>query len=330
MAKNEMSGLLYDPRVAIGTGRNEVIRELTYLDGGACVVTLRGTRSGPTLALLGGVHGDEDEGVLAVHRVLDLVSEATLCGTLRALAPAHPSAWAAHCRTSPLDGGNLARSFPGEAGGGPTASLAASITERVLSGADLLIDLHSAGLRYSMPLMCGYIDGTPACEVARRAALAFDAPVIWKHLDSPPGRTLSAAADLGIPAIYAECSGGAGILADELDVYVTGVLAVLEELGMVPETFRREPRHQSRWVFGRGDLDAGVQSKHDGFFVSGTAAGAVLASGDVIGEVYRYDGRLLEVVEAPHDGMVMFLRRQARVRAGDALFALASLEEAGR
>lgn len=126
----------------------DVTVERTVLPGGAVLSTVRGAQPGPTLALLGGVHGDEDEGVLAVQRIINELTEAGFSGTGRAVAPANPQGWAAHSRTSPLDDGNLARSFPGDPGGGPTEALAAAITAEVITGADLLIDLHSAGVRY--------------------------------------------------------------------------------------------------------------------------------------------------------------------------------------
>ncbi len=66
--------------------------EQTVLAGGAVLTTVRGSRPGPTAALLGGVHGDEDEGVLAVLRVLHDLAGAQLAGTVRAVARANPSA----------------------------------------------------------------------------------------------------------------------------------------------------------------------------------------------------------------------------------------------
>ncbi|MDW5598779.1 succinylglutamate desuccinylase/aspartoacylase family protein, partial [Conexibacter stalactiti] len=59
--------------------------------GGATLVVdeLRGA-DGPTVALLGGVHGDEPEGVLAVRRVVAELRAGGLRGTLRALAVANP------------------------------------------------------------------------------------------------------------------------------------------------------------------------------------------------------------------------------------------------
>lgn len=297
----------------------------TVLAGGAVLTTVRGA-PGPTVALLGGVHGDEDEGVLAVLRVLHDLAGRPLTGTVRAVARAHAAAWAAATRTGPLDGGNLARCFPGDPKAGPTAEVAASITASVIEGADVLIDLHSAGQAYRMPLFCGFIRDAGDADGSRRAAAAFGAPLIWAHSGAPPGRSLSVAAELGIAAVYAECGGGGGIRGDHLEAYTRGVLAVLAEFGLLPaRTARPTP---ASWVYdGGGDLDAGVLAAQDGFFVSSVDAGERVGPGTEIGRLHGYDGALLETVTAPSAGMVMFLRRKARTHAGDVLFSLAGLDE---
>lgn len=302
-------------------------RELIALSSGATITTMRGRQPGPSVALLGGVHGDEDEGVLAVLRVLDELRDAELTGTVNAVAIANPAAWAAQSRVSPLDGGNLARCFPGAGESGPTSALAADITAHLIEGADLVIDLHSAGVRYRMPLLCGFVSDVAGADRSRRAAEAFSPPLIWKHTNAAPGRSLSVAADLGVPAIYAECAGGGSIRHRELDAYVSGVLSVLADLGMLPTGYRAGGPDAPRWVFGAGDLDAGMQSKRDGLFASTVNAGDVVALDDEIGRCYDYQGCLVEIVRAPRRGVVMFLRRQARTQVDDVLFVLADLDE---
>ncbi|WP_051426267.1 succinylglutamate desuccinylase/aspartoacylase family protein [Jiangella gansuensis] len=300
------------------------------LAGGVVLTTVTGQSAGPTLALLGGVHGDEDEGVLAVRLVLSELRGLPLRGTVRAVAVANPPAWDAHSRTSPLDGGNLARSFPGDPADGPTAAIAAAVTAEVIEGSDALVDLHSAGIRYRMPLLAGYCADGPAGAASERLAVAFGAPVVWRHPASAPGRSLSVAAQAGIPAIYAECSGGGSIRAHELDTYVAGVLRVLAELGMLPSSGDRPA--PPRWVHGQGDLDTGAAAGGHGFFVSSVRAGDVVRRGEEIGRFHDHDGESAHPVVAPGDGMVMFLRRQARTATEDVLFVLAGLdgrEEAG-
>ena len=81
---------------------------------------VRGKIDGPTIAILGGVHGDEFEGVLAARQIRNILQQTLIRGTVKFAAPAHPVAWNASTRTSPTDELNLARVFPGNALGKPT------------------------------------------------------------------------------------------------------------------------------------------------------------------------------------------------------------------
>lgn len=302
-------------------------RDVEELNCGATLITMHGVQQGPTLALLGGVHGDENEGVLAVHRILVELATRRLAGTVKAVAPANPAAWAARSRTTSSDGADLARCFPGSYDGGPTTVLAAELTERVINGADLLIDLHSAGVRYDMPLFCGFSRSGATAEPSRRAARAFGAPLIWVHTGLSAGRSLSAAAHLGVPAIYAECAGGGSIRAGDLGAYVAGVLRVMGNLDMLPDSLAPRKDSHSSWVYGDGDLDQGAVAHQHGLFVSATTAGAQVDRGAEIGRLYDFEGRLIDTVCAPRAGVVMFLRRQARTHADDVLFVLAQFGE---
>lgn len=285
---------------------------------------IRGAGAGPVLTLIGGIHGDEPEGVLAVRRVVAAARTTVRTGTLRAVAVAHPAAFAADRRCSPLDGLNLARVFPGDGTGSPTRRIARRLTDDVITGADLLIDLHSAGRDLEMPLYCGYSDVDP--PVSRRsaaAAQAFGCPVVWAHDHSASGRTLSAANDLGIPALYVESAGGGGIRGVDLDAYVTGVLRVLQWMGMTPGG-TPPPRVQAVITGGHGDIDVASAAPADGLLVRRASAGDLVAAGTPLLEVFGDDGLPAGTVVAPQSGMVMLLRRRARVRAGEPVALVAS------
>ncbi|MBP8974933.1 MAG: hypothetical protein KBH93_13785, partial [Anaerolineae bacterium] len=69
---------------------------------------------------------------------------------------------------------------------------------------DVLIDLHTSSPGTDMPLFVGCLDdGSPASSRAVELALATAMPVLWTHPDLGPGRTLTTARDLDIPALYA-------------------------------------------------------------------------------------------------------------------------------
>ena len=285
------------------------------LDGGA---------PGPVVVVLGGVHGDEPEGVLAAGRLC--AKQLPLrAGRLRVVPVANEGAFSAGARATPSDGGNLARSFPGEALGGPTQRLAALLAGAVLADADLLIDLHTAGRRYDMPPFVGCLDdGSPAARASRAAAEAFGLDTLWLHPAYSAGRSLTVPAARGRPAIYAEGPGGEAVDSGLVDSYVGGVLRVLASLGLLAD--RPPPSRQSptRIVSGGGDLDRDVLTfAAGGLFVANVAAGDAVATGQPLGEVVDVHGRTRQVLRARRAGRVMFLRRAAQVRPGDVVAALA-------
>lgn len=281
------------------------------------VVTIAAPSAGPTVALLGGVHGDEYEGVIAARWLIAHLRSVLVKGTIRAAAPAHPSAWDTTTRESPLDGKNLARVFPGDANGTPTEAVAHELTERVLKGSDLLIDLHSAGTNFEMPFLCGFQDdGGSVAAASRNFADIFAADFTWRHSGKPaPGRSLSAAFDLGIPAIYTEGGGGRSVRHDELTGYTDGVLRVLHELSMVAETPSRT--RSSVRVLGDGNTDAGITAPAAGYMVSRVDSGEQCAAGQVLADIVDGDGTMIDQIRAPQAGYLMMRRRDARVQTGD-------------
>ena len=281
------------------------------------VVTIAAPAAGPTVALIGGVHGDEYEGVIATRWLIAHLRSALVKGTIRAAAPAHPAAWETTTRESPLDGKNLARVFPGDAKGTPTESVAHELTERVLKGSDLLIDLHSAGTNFEMPFLCGFQDdGGSVAADSRNFADIFAADFTWRHSGKPaPGRSLSAAFDLGIPAIYTEGGGGRSVRHDELTGYTDGVMRVLHQLSMVASTPSRT--RSSVRVLGDGNTDAGITAPVSGYMVSRVESGEQCTAGQVLADIVDIDGSTIDQIRAPQAGYLMMRRRDARVQSGD-------------
>lgn len=292
------------------------------------VRTIQGRTRGPRLALLGGVHGDEFEGVIAARRVADLLHDIPFNGSLVYAAPAHPAAWRESCRESPLDGKNLARVFPGDPQGSPTEQIAAHLTAELITGSDLVIDLHSAGKGFDMPLLAGYHSAGPLAEAAGAAASAFGAPFLWQHPGLSVGRSLSAAAALGIPSFYVETRGGGGLRRHDVNAYVTGVQRTMAHLGMIdPDDITLPPVGPSTVVRGDGNTDEGMTSAADGYFVSSSHVGEAVDVGAEIGLVIDDRGATVATVTAQQRGIVMLLRRTAPVTLGDTLAIVAEIPE---
>ena len=86
--------------------------------------------NGPRILLMAGNHGDEYEGQVALGKLIRSLEPAEVSGRIIILPSANFPAAMAGMRTSPLDEGNLNRSFPGDPYGGPTAQIADYISAR--------------------------------------------------------------------------------------------------------------------------------------------------------------------------------------------------------
>lgn len=298
-------------------------------DAGFAMVELVGESDGPTVSVVGGVHGDEFEGVVACLRLAEELADTSLAGRLRIVPVAHEAAHNASARSSPLDGLNLARTFPGDPAGRPTERLADALRQHVIGGSDVFVDLHSAGTAYAMPLLVGWTDdGCRTCVVGGEMAAAFAAPVLWRHPGPvPAGRTLSAAHAAGIPSIYAEAAGGGTITPEHVDAYVAGVRRILVSLGAL-DARESTPGAPPVRLAGGGDLDQpAMVAPFDGVCQTAVRPLDVVTAGQVVAVVTDPLSGTRAEVTASAAGVVVLARRGARVARSENLVVLAAHDE---
>ena len=282
---------------------------------------VRGRAEGPTLIATGAVHGDEFEGPLAVQDVYTALDPAAMRGSFLGIPVANPTAFGAGTREGGADHLDMARVFPGSAGGAPTQRLAWALTHHILPQGDFLLDLHSAGDRNQIKEFCGYMMADGAVqETQRRAAIAFGLDMVW-GTGALPGRSLSAAAELKLPAIYVEMRGEGRGRRDQVATAQAGVLQVAACLGIIEREFPTRPPvwfHETR-ESGSGHLQVQATARDGGLFVPEVEVWQSVAAGDLLGVVRHTDGRVLDRVTSTLAGRVLFLRTFPRVYAGDAL-----------
>jgi uncharacterized protein len=297
-----------------------------------------GAASGPTLVVTAGVHGDEYEGIFAAGELYAALQPGELHGSVLIVTVCNVAAYEAAQRSSPVDGLNLARVFPGEATGTLTQRIAHGMVQGLIRHADFYIDLHSAGVAYDIPTLVGYIkDPGEVGQASYAAAQAFGAPVMWGHpLPLAPGRTLSSATELGIPALYTEAPGGGYARAQDVECFKQGVLNVARHLGILRDEQARTqqdgggsasaggapesaPGSAPIHLFGDGDLDAVLLAPAGGLFRPHVELLAEVQAGDHLGSIYDLFGQQIAKITADQAGVVLLLRRLARVYPGDGL-----------
>ncbi len=290
------------------------------------VLMVRGAAAGKAVVVSAGVHGDEFEGMAALHRLYEELRPEDLAGTLVAVPVANPPAFEAGLRTNPDDRQDMARVFPGDPRGTITEQLAWWLTEYIRHAA-FYCDLHSAGQYYRMPPLAGYqLRPEPLLSAQRAAARAFGLPLIW-GTPGLPGRSLSAAAEHGVPSIYVEITGEGRCRADDVATYLHGLRNLLVHLGLTAGTVQAAA---PKWVVEDDRPQAGflqVQNRAPvgGLFEAEVGVLEAVRQGQRLGVIRDAMGAVRHVVAAPHGGLVVFLRTFPRVLAGDAVCTILQL-----
>ena len=173
----------------------------------ACI----GNGDGPTALVSAGNHGDEHEGQVIARRLIRELDSDRVHGRLIVIPALNYPAVIEDSRVSPIDGGNMNRAYPGDAGGTPTFAIAHYVETVLLPMCDAALDLHSGG-KVSEYLPCAYlvVGGDRDLMAAKIDAVqAFAAPVTTVVSATADSRSLSGAADRhAVPNLATELGGG--------------------------------------------------------------------------------------------------------------------------
>jgi uncharacterized protein len=286
---------------------------------------------GPVVLLMGGNHGDEYEGQVLVASLIREIEPQWVRGQLIFLPMANYPAAQAGTRTSPIDEGNLNRSFPGDVDGGPTAVIADYIERVLLARADYLLDLHSGGssLLYDGANMLA-VEPRDAAEAQRLRALlnAFGLPRAFLH-GLNPVLASGAARRQGAISILAELGGGATVQPRLLRDARQGLLNLLHHVGLLSGPLVPEgPPAETR--FFRVSLARHYVYAYDrGLYEPLVELGETVTAGQPAARIHFPDTPLREPVIAyfQGEGEVVCKRVPAAVERGDCLFHLAEPEK---
>src|SRR5918994_3641838 len=105
---------------------------------------------GPTVLVIGGVHGDEPEGQVAALNLARGLRPEQVTGRVIVIPCASPEASRAYTRAWP-SGINFNRSFPGDPMGPEDEQLAYFLSTELFPRSDVVVDIHSGG-RGGLPL----------------------------------------------------------------------------------------------------------------------------------------------------------------------------------
>jgi uncharacterized protein len=280
---------------------------------------------GPTALLVAGNHGDEYEGQVALTNLIRCLTPADIRGRAIILPALNLPAVAAGRRVSPLDEGNLNRSFPGCAHGTPTEMIAHYVANVLIPMADIVVDLHSGGRSLDYVASALVRPGRDADEhrALLRLTQVFGAPISFVSDGTGGGgsTTLAAAAqNRGALAITTELGGGATLSKMGLSLAESGTRRLLNDMGILREA-PVEPASTTRLMTVTGH-DAFVYARSAGVFEPAAEVGEEISEGQLAGWIHFPDlpTQEPERLAFGSSGLVACRRVPSLTRRGDCLF----------
>ncbi|QGZ29198.1 N(2)-acetyl-L-2,4-diaminobutanoate deacetylase DoeB [Stutzerimonas stutzeri] len=282
--------------------------------------------AGPTALFSGGNHGDEYEGPLALSKLARGLDPARLRGRVIIIPFMNaPAVWAG-TRTSPIDRGNLNRSFPGRPDGSVTEKIADYFQRHLLPLADLVLDIHSGGKTLDfLPFAACHVLADKVqqarCEAAMRA---FAAPYCMRMLEQDAlGMYDTAAEALGKIFVTTELGGGGSVSARSLAIAERGVRNLLIHFDLLDG----EAEPSESVMLDMPDEDCYLCSESDGLLEMCKDLGETVQRGERVARVHdaRRTGVAPVEYRAPRGGLISARHFPGRVQSGDTLAVIAQV-----
>lgn len=279
----------------------------------------RGKNPGPAILLLGGVHGDEINGIEIVNQLIyEKAFNNIHAGTIIAIPLLNVFGFNNFRRAMP-DGKDVNRSFPGIMNGSYAARIARILSKAIMPYIDYAIDFHTGGdSRYNYP----QTRFTKTDVISMQMAQLFNAPfMIQQPLIVKSFR--KTCKDMGISSLVFE--GGESVRLDGLSIQYgkEGTLKVLNALNLLKVKSNTEHNGDTILIL----KSAWIRAQQSGIFIWEKSSGQYIEKGEPLGTIHDPYGTRMTTIFSKHSGHIIGHNNASVVNQGDAIFHIGLLEE---
>ncbi len=293
--------------IGLPAGRLPTGRQVTVK-----VEVVRSLQDGPAVLLLGGMHGDEVNGIEIVRRALaSSWMQRLQSGTVIAIPLLNVYGFINGRRETP-DGKDINRCFPGSSRGSMAARLAAILSKKILPLIDWGIDFHTGAAQiYNHPQL-RYSPGDPrALELAQ----SFASPFLVPKMPISKSLRKTFLRNQRTILIY---EGGENLRLDPfcIEKAQEGLKRLFSQQGMLDSP----PRPENKSIrLGRTSWQ---RSPASGLFQWFKSSGQRAVEGEPLGVIRLPYGSGETVIKARESGYIIGHSNATLVSQGDALFHL--------
>jgi predicted deacylase len=281
--------------------------------------------TGPTVVVIGGVHGDEPEGQVAALNLARTLQPEHVSGRVVVVPCASPEASKAYTRTWP-SGINFNRSFPGDPWGTEDEQLADFISTVLFPMSDVVVDIHSGG-RGGLHLPWSemhWVDDPDQRRAMVDGMIAWNTDWCCVYMDiGGTGLLVGEAERQGKNVISTELGGGGHVTAEIHRLAASGLANVLRHVGVLEgEVVERE---SPPTFLMATELENFVRATESGLFETLVALGERVEADQPVGRIHFIErpDREPETAYSRSDGIVCVVRAVATCEQGDNIVVVA-------
>ncbi|MBX7162809.1 MAG: succinylglutamate desuccinylase/aspartoacylase family protein [Saprospiraceae bacterium] len=272
---------------------------------------------GPTALFLGGMHGDEINGVEIIRRSIhENMFSQLKSGTVIAIPLLNIFGFINFSRDVP-DGKDVNRSFPGSVNGSLASRIARIVTKKILPLVDFGVDFHTGGdHHWNYPQVRYSTKHGPSKELALKTNYEL---LIEKSIVSKSLRKIAKAQHK--PILVFE---GGGALRIENFVVQKGQQVIRNLLEAHKMLEGPKPQNQVNRVFKKTDWERAPES---GMLTYSRQAGSYVKHGEVLGIISDPFAQREVKMFASRDGFIIGHNNAPVINVGDGMFHIAYEEE---
>jgi predicted deacylase len=283
------------------------------------VVVIRGSKPGPTLALVSGAHGTEYASIIALEGLIGGLDPEQISGTVILVPLVNIASFQQKVpHVNPIDNKSMNRFYPGKEDGTQTERASFLVTREVVDKSDYLIDFHGGDLDESLrPYSYWVVSGNKKQDaISKGMVLAFGLDHIIISEDRPKDKSAtkyldSTAAMRGKPTITVEAGYAGTVETDDVAALVQGTRSVMRLLKMLPGT--PHAIDHPVWIKALGEVTSPV----DGIFYPLVKRDTYVEAGRKLGDVTDYFGKVIFEARAPVSGIILHICSVPSMKKGD-------------
>ncbi|MDF0717466.1 succinylglutamate desuccinylase/aspartoacylase family protein [Muricauda sp. 334s03] len=294
------------------------------------MVIIKGKEIGKTLTILAGVHGYEYPPIMAVQALLKEIEPERLMGNLIVIPIANKASFYGRSPfKNPQDEVNLNNAFPGKLDGTVTEQIAYYITQNIIPISDVFLDIHGGDASEDLiPFVCYYNnealpDATAHAKLLSESSGFTNVVSYPYHLkDNEPAKyAFKQAVQDGKIGISFEAGALGNVQEEAVRLNKNGIYQVLDQLGMYTSQLDL-PKKLVKY-----NNQAYLKVPVTGILYSELRAGDSVSKGQVVGHITNEYGKVLEKIQAPETGTILYKIGTPPVNQGETLMCIGISQE---